>query len=183
MQQYRILPGRFQPPHQDHVSLVESVLAESDQVLHVGIVFDSPGAADDPWFSRLNAEAKRQHEPDRCPFTVTERLAMWRDIIDARALPASRLVLLALPRPEAAWQWITSLFPGRRTWIVPHAGEHFDDLKAEFFAAKGDRVDRPKQIPTTDGRIVRSLLDRPELSDHVLPGTAALVASIRKDTR
>ena len=173
VERYTILPGRFQPPHNDHVALVRQLAATVSDPLYLGLITHAPllvagPEPDMPEMEHFDAEARRQNQPERTPFTFAQRAAMWRSIFvtEMDDLPAPQVI--ALPRPESAWPWIEAVFPGLRTWVVPDCGEPFDDMKARFFAARGDRVIRPRLPATTDGQVVRSVLGDPgRLAENV----------------
>ena len=179
---YTILPGRFQPPHNDHVALVREVATTVPPPLYLGLIVHAPDLAADPdAHMGLDSEARQHNQPERNPFTFAERHAMWQYILARELADVPAPIILALPRPESAWSWITSVFPGQRTWIVPDCGEAFDDMKARFLSCKGDRVARVAQRPTTDGRQVRALLGDPaRLATHVPPSVAACVAAFNR---
>jgi nicotinamide mononucleotide adenylyltransferase len=164
-----ILPGRHQPPHNDHLALIERTLELVEGPLFVGLIV-SP-LANDAATSAIEVEARRQNDPARAPFTFAERMAMLDDALDERleSTARARARVVALPRPEAFWPLVLAMFPEERTWIVPDLGEDFDELKAAWFAAKNDRVLRVRVPPTTDGRRVREMIAAgdPDLEHHV----------------
>jgi nicotinamide mononucleotide adenylyltransferase len=173
-----VFPGRHQPPHRDHLAILRLVLGRLPSFV-LGLIVDVPGA---PRRTAFEREARRQNLPARCPFSFLERAAMIEAALTAGE--RRRIRILALPRPEAAWPLVEAMLPGPRTWIVPDAGEAFDDAKARFFRSKGDRVLRLPFRPTTDGRVVRSLLHSPrELRRHVPPAVAERIALWRGTRR
>lgn len=151
--------------------------------LYLGLITHAPLLVagpdhDVPEIELFDAEARRQNQPERTPFSFAQRAAMWRSVFvtEMADLPAPRV--MALPRPESAWPWIEAVFPGLRTWVVPDCGEPFDDMKARFFAAKGDRVIRPRLPATTDGRVVRAVLGDPaRLAENVAPCVATWITT------
>jgi nicotinamide mononucleotide adenylyltransferase len=178
-----ILPGRHQPPHDDHVALIRSALSRVvPSTLYVGLIV-SPPPEGDP-VDAMEAEARRQNEPPRCPFTFDQRRRLVEAAMFDCLLPEeSALVrVIPLPRPEVSWTLVEAMFPEERVWIVPDVGEAFDDMKATYFRAKGDRVIRLALRTRTDGRRVRALIenDDPELSEHVPPGVARLVREMKE---
>jgi hypothetical protein len=60
-----------------------------------------------------------------------------------------------MPRPDLSWELVDAWFPGKRTWIIPEAGEEFDDNKAAFFASQGDGVLRIPETTGASGRLLR----------------------------
>src|SRR4051812_5643444 len=177
-----VLPGRHQPPHNDHLALIRAALEVVPESLLVGIVFQR--APLDEAADAFEAEARAQHAPERCPFTVIQRIELLEAALD-ETLPSparGRVRVIPLPRPEAEWPLVEALLPGVRTWIVPDVGETFDDAKASFFRARGDGVLRIALRPTTDGRVVRSLLGDPErLARHVPAAVARRIELWRRD--
>jgi hypothetical protein len=178
-----IFPGRFQPPHRDHVAIAVRAAHELGRPYWLGIVVDAPAVrafdgGEDGEDARFAASADPHHEPDRNPLSFPDRQALWNEILRRRLPPGLRPFVVPLLRPETCWAWIAAAFPGPRAWIVPECGDPFDDEKAAFFRRKGDRVLRPRHRPTTDGRIVRALLavGSPDLAVHVSPEVVALVA-------
>lgn len=164
-----ILPGRHQPPHNDHLAIIRRALELIDVELHIALITRDP-ASPSPR-SELERESLEHHTADRTPFTFTERRRFVRAMLTP--LENARVQVIALPQPETAWSFVTAIFPEERTWIVPIVGagdgEKLDALKAAFFAERGDRVLRIPIVPTTDGRRVRELARRrdPELALHV----------------
>jgi hypothetical protein len=177
-----ILPGRHQPPHNDHLALIRAALEVVPGTLLVGLVFQRAPHSEPA--DAFEAEARAQNSPERCPFTVLERLELFEESLDEALPPAARarVRVIPLPRPEAEWPLVQALLPGPRTWIVPALGEPFDDAKASFFQARGDAVLRVALRPTTDGRLVRSLLDDPDrLAHHVPAAVARRIALWRRE--
>jgi nicotinamide mononucleotide adenylyltransferase len=163
-----ILPGRHQPPHNDHAAIIRRALELIDGDLFLALITRDPAAS---LFavSELDREAQQQHAPERTPYSFRER----HEFIRALLTPAenARVHVIPLPQPETSWGYITAVFPEPRTWIVPAIGERFDDLKAAFFRECGDEILRVTITATTDGRRVRALAERgdPELARHVPP--------------
>ena len=177
-----VLPGRHQPPHNDHLALIRAALSVVPEPLLIGIVFQRTPQGEPA--DGFEAEARAQHAPERCPFTVAQRIELLEAALD-ETLPGharGRVRVIPLPRPEAEWPLVQALLPGARTWIVPDVGEEFDDAKASFFRARGDEVLRVALRPTTDGRVVRSLLGDPErLARHVPAAVARRINLWRRD--
>lgn len=93
-------------------------------------------------------EAAEHHRPERNPFTFLQRAAMLEAALGRR----ERLRIVPMPRPECAWELVIAMFPMPRVWIVPDAGDPFDDAKARWFEERDEAVLRPRVLPTTDGR-------------------------------
>jgi nicotinamide mononucleotide adenylyltransferase len=167
-----ILPGRHQPPHNDHVEIIRRALARIDGTLHLALIVSPParGVPQD----ELEREARRQNDPERTPFSFADRAEMLEASLDRESL--ARVRIMALPRPETAFELVAAIFPERRTWIVPETEEAFDEMKARFFRERGDQVLRIELAPTTSGRVVRALIRRGELTlleKHVPSGVVS----------
>lgn len=160
-----ILPGRHQPPHNDHVALLRRALETiAPNPLYLALIIADPRPAPNL------VSATEHHAAERNPYSYAERVELVHAALSAEtATIRERIHLLALPRPELYWPLVTEIFPEPRIWLVPDTGENFDDLKASFFRAQGDEVLRIPLPPTTDGRLVRDLAksNSPELAHHV----------------
>lgn len=138
--------------------------------LYVGLIVSPPvRGAPDTDFER---EARVHQEAERAPFSfrLRRRLldAALNELLDSGA--RARVHLIALPRPEVCFELVEAIFPEPRQWIVPDVGEVFDDLKARFFAERGDEVLRLPLESTVSGWTVRALIQAeawPELETHV----------------
>lgn len=176
-----ILPGRHQPPHNDHLRILERALDVAPRVV-VGLIVhcardDAPSATA---FERLALE---ENDPTRAPFSLLERIAMFDAALASwPAALRARVTLLGIPRPESDPALIEAMFPGGRVWLVPDLGDAFDDAKARWFRERGERVVRLPLEKTTDGRRVRAALDDPEaLRGHVPAAVAAFISVRRKE--
>lgn len=174
-----ILPGRHQPPHNDHLRILERALDVAPRVV-VGLIVhcareDEPATA----FERL---AHEENDPSRAPFTLLERIAMFEAALAPWAADLrARVTVLGIPRPESDPTLVDGMFPGERVWLVPDLGDAFDDAKARWFSARAERVVRIPLEKTTDGRRVRAALDDPEaLRRHVPAAVAAWISSRRQ---
>lgn len=67
----------------------------------------------------------------------------------------NQIVTTLLPRPEYGWSTIINWFPEKRVWVIPDAGEAFDDVKSIFFESRGDSVVRIKESSKITGRDLR----------------------------
>ena len=171
---YYILPGRFQPFHNDHLKILKQALQEISEYIFLGIIVHTfPIKSSE---TKFESEARRQNSPERNLFTPTERIIMIKDCLREELMNnADKIMPTLLPRPEANWDMIKTMFKGSRIWIIPDVGEEFDNMKADFFTSMGDKVHRVKITPTTDGySIRRSLKDGTELWKKSVP------SSIRK---
>lgn len=171
-----ILPGRHQPPHNDHLLVLERAL----DVAHV-----VPSALPETHATRFERLALEENDPSRAPFTLLERIAMFdAELASWSPEQRARVTLLGIPRPESDPRLIDAMFPGERVWLVSDLGDVFDDAKARWFGARGDRVVRIPLDKTTDGRRVRAALDDPEtLRRHVPAAVAAFLSSRRRKER
>lgn len=127
-------------------------------VLYLGLVTSRrlEGAPD----TDFEREAHHHHTADRAPFSFDLRRQMLEAAL-RECLPAvsrRRVRIIPLPRPELDFAIIESIFPAPRVWIIPRAGEAFDELKAQFFAGRGDGVIRVPIEPRVSGREVRALV-------------------------
>lgn len=165
-----LLPGRHQPPHNDHRALIRAALAAipPGAALGLALITRDPAAAVIA-VSALDREAQKHHAPERTPYSFLERRSFVRAMLTREE--NARVHVIPLPQPETSWGYVCAVFPEPRTWIVPAIGEPFDDLKAAFFREQGDEVLRITAPITTDGRRVRELAARgdPELARHVPP--------------
>ena len=164
-----IFPARFQPLHNDHLKILKQVVKEITEYIFLGIIIRPPLIGEPG--TKFEMEARIQNSPERNPFTPTERMIMVRDCI-REELPQNfnKVIPVFLPRPEANWDIIKTIFEGIRIWIVPDVGEEFDDMKVNFFRSKGDQVYRIKITPTTDGYSIRkSLKSKTELDRIPVP--------------
>lgn len=172
-----LMPGRHQPPHDDHFALIRSALARVPGDLYLALIAAPPaGGAPD---SELEREARAANAPSRCPYSFDTRRRMLEAGAAELLLPeeTARLRIVPLVRPELAWSTVELVFGGPRTWIVPDVGERFDDLKADFFTARGDAVLRLCAPVRTSGFLVRKLIAErdPRLVEHVPSSVAAIV--------
>ena len=178
-----ILAGRHQPPHNDHLAIVRSALQRVPGALVLGLIVQRPPAGAPE--TAFENEARLENDPARCPFTFLQRLVLVEAML--LSLPVEqqdRVRIVPLPRPEAEWPLVEAMFPGDRAWVVPDVGDAFDDSKAHWLRARGERVERVRIArKTTDGRTVRGLLDRPEaLARHVPPLVAHLIRHWRSNS-
>jgi nicotinamide mononucleotide adenylyltransferase len=166
-----ILPGRWQPPHRDHLAILWRAITRCAEPIHLALLVDGMSDSSvDPVFTH---EADEHHSPTRNPFTWPQRVELLEQVI--QTLPErtrQRVRMVPMPRPEKAWDWITRVFPHQRVWIVPSGQDPFDDDKAEFFLRQGDEVLRVPSPDTTNGWHVRELLAQgdPALRQHLPAG-------------
>ncbi len=174
-----ILPGRHQPPHDDHFALIRHALSRIGGPLYVALIVDAPGPAPRSDFERA---AHLMNQPERAPYSFDTRRRMIEAGASECLLPeeSARLVVVPLVRPELGWTTVEAIFPERRVWIVPDVGEDFDDAKAAFFRARGDAVLRITAPTRTCGWTVRRLIAArdPRVAEHVPASVAAILEGL-----
>lgn len=140
-----IFAGRFQPFHNGHMQvfqqLCEKLTPTDTLVLGVVAPFESDDVKDE---SFLEA-SKEHHLPDRNPWDVSVPLSAISKVVSSSHY-REQIITTLLPRPEYGWETIISWFPRKRVWVIPCAGEEFDDKKSDYFKNMGDKVIR---IPDT----------------------------------
>jgi hypothetical protein len=153
-----IFAGRFQPLHLGHMHTMNSFasrMVARDVLVLAAVVSDGlmSGAVVDDEFRQTSEE---HHVPERNPWPLPTRLrALGLAAQDLRSRYVIKACVTALPRPDLAWEVIRAWFPGERMWLIPSAGERFDDAKAEFFAKRGDAVVRVRDETGVSGRELR----------------------------
>lgn len=202
-----VLPGRHQPPHRDHLTVIHRALDATDEPLVIGLVVptpSSPGGSGEPlhpapiaapgagadesaapcrFTEALRREAAAHHALDRNPYPYLMRRAMLLAALE-ESVPAAmldRIVICPMPPPESSWPYIDALLPARRTWIVPDCGEALDDMKARFFRSRGEGVMRVPFAPTCNGGTVRRLVAEgdPRVATMVPPAVARMLLGRR----
>lgn len=149
-----VFPGRLQPPHNDHLLFIERALERIEAPLVIGLITSETAPLPAAGFA---ARADEHHRPERNPLDYLARRRLLEAAITERGLDRYRLRIAPIPRPELDWETIVSRLPGPRCWVVPDAGDPFDDAKAAFFAERGEGVLRVPYQMTTDGWTVRRL--------------------------
>lgn len=151
-----IFSGRFQPFHNGHMQVFEQLCKKINvtDTIVIGVIAPfEPKKADikDKDFFRASEE---HHLPDRNPWEVTIPLyAVSR--IARLSHYTGRIITTLLPRPECGWQTIQSWFPQKRIWVIPSAGEDFDEKKCKYFTKMGDGVIRFQDTTDISGRELR----------------------------
>lgn len=155
-----LFAGRFQPFHVGHLEVLRSAFGglQEGQVLVVAAIAPFPravGACD----AEFLAAAAEHHSLERNPWNLAIRLeAIGALVHELRAeYPGRRVVITPMPRPDYAWSVVELWFPGDRIWVIPTAGEGFDEEKAAFFQRRGDRVLRYDDRSNVSGRALREL--------------------------
>lgn len=177
-----ILPGRHQPPHLDHLRVIRRALELVEGELYVGLIVSPPTrGAPDTDFERA---ARPHHDPERSPYSFVFRHRLLSAALDDLLDPVARarVHLVALPRPEAAFELVAAMFPERRRWVVPEVGEAFDEAKAAFFRERGDLVLRVPLSAQVCGWAVRRMVEAEAwraLEDHAPPSVIRLLREER----
>ena len=152
-----VFPGRFQPFHNGHDEVVKRVMEVSERQLVLAVVC---AIKLDSGSDRFDIESAEHFESSRNPFPPLAVHRMLQELARVR-YPERPPQVLLIPRPSRGGNWtaIDQFFPGSRTWVVPDAGENWDERKAEFFAAMGDDVIRVPHDPAVSGRDLRSAMN------------------------
>jgi len=171
-----IFAGRFQPFHNGHKQVFDKICEKmsSTDVLVLAVV--SPYTSDNIKDKSFAEASTEHHEADRNPWYVYVPLMAVSRI--ARLCPRSEQVITTLlPRPEYGWDIIEKWFPNDRVWIIPNAGEDFDDKKSGYFRSLGDRVERISDTTGESGWNLRKLYKEGnynEFKQHVPEGIAEI---------
>ena len=154
-----IFAGRFQPFHLGHFEVVERTinsLCTPATILTLAAVtqetFES--STGDVAFTHV---ADEHHLPERNPWSLSTRLWALGGVTNyfRERHPELQINTTLLPRPDYGLRVIRSWFPGERSWIVPEAGEMFDEAKVKFFVDSGEKVVRVPDTSNVSGRILR----------------------------
>ena len=161
MMSYYIFAGRFQPFHLGHLDVLkQSVLnLEKDDVLVVAVVTKIKGHAIDDKFAKSAAE---HHFPDRNPWLPIVALKAISKLVK-EMYPLNEILTTVLPSPDTSWTEIKKWYPADRIWIIPDAGEEFDNKKVEFYQKCGERVVRYSDNTGISGKDLR---DYYQLGDY-----------------
>lgn len=149
-----IFTGRFQPFHKGHMQVFQQIcekLNPSD-ILVLGVI--SPFHSTDIKDMSFLECSKEHHVPDRNPWNVTVPLSAISKIVRSSHYQ-SQIITTLLPRPEYGWETIKSWFPQKRIWVIPFAGEKFDERKSEYFTKMGDKIIRFEDTTGISGRELR----------------------------
>jgi cytidylyltransferase-like protein len=155
-----IFAGRFQPFHVGHFEIVRQSLERiiSGDVLILAAISPEPSSirAVDENFAMAAAE---HHLPERNPWPVPIRLLALSAIAAhfRHTYPHIPVAVSAIPRPDYGWDTVRAWFPGSRVWVIPSAGEAFDEAKAKFFIQNGEQVIRYTDPTKVSGKELREL--------------------------
>jgi len=167
-----IFAGRFQPFHEGHLMVARGACAAMprDAALILGAVAPMTGNSEP--VSDFSLAAREHQLPERNPWNIATRLAALAEVsmLLSREYPEKLIISTALPRPDISWPILQNWFAGKRTWVIPSAGESFDEIKAEYFRQMGDQVMRFSDSSNIDGRIIRSAFAQdPDTAAALLP--------------
>lgn len=147
-----IFAGRFQPFHNGHFQILESLVEhakEGDNII-VAIVSqtqDNSKIID----SEFTNKAKEHHSPERNPWSAVTRLVALQKLVSSFVNEQINISVTIIPRPDLGWETIINWFPCNRIWVIPDAGEKFDENKSVFFKSKGEEVLRLKENTNISG--------------------------------
>ena len=151
-----IFSGRFQPFHNGHKQVFEQLCKKvnATDTIVLGVIAPFEPKEADIKDREFYYASEEHHKPDRNPWEVTVPLyAVSR--VARLSHYSGRIITTLLPRPECGWQTIQSWFPQKRIWVIPSAGEDFDEKKYEYFTKMGDEVIRFPDITNISGRELR----------------------------
>ena len=169
--------GRFQPFHIGHEMVVRKLIRSCSREDHIVVCVIHAHNQDDFGGSRdLIPGAAEHHCSERNPWPVEVRLRALhalRDALAAEMISRSALSVTAIPRPDSYFENMKRWFPSERVWVIPRAGEDFDERKASFFTEKGERVVRIVDSTKVSGwRLRTAWYDRNrEEFDKFVPST------------
>lgn len=151
-----IFAGRFQPFHNGHMQVFQQLCEKitPTDTLVLGVI--APFKSDDIKDLDFLELSEEHHLPDRNPWKVSIPLSAISQIARSSHY-GGQIITTLLPRPEYGWETIISWFPGKRIWVIPSAGEDFDNSKSVFFAKMGDQVIRFPDTTGISGRDLRRL--------------------------
>lgn len=152
---YYIFKGRFQPFHNGHLQVVNKVLdmlKQGDMLVIAAMCrFDYPIDIIDKDFSE---EAFEHTLPERNPWGSVVALEAISEV--SKVLSGKHKIITTLmPYPNLAWNIIKMWFPANRVWVIPDAGESFDDAKEKFYESQGEKVIRIVDDSNISGRELR----------------------------
>lgn len=161
-----IFAGRFQPFHIGHLQVLEFVSNNfnSQDNLIVGVV--SPFISNKVIDKEFVDLALEHHLPERNPWSVSERLKALSILTRELSLKYNlNIVTSAIPRPDYGYETIKEWFPEKRIWIIPNAGESFDESKANFFLERGDEVLRINDDSKISGFVIRTAIKNGNINE------------------
>lgn len=130
--------GRFQPFHLGHLSVVEKILDEVDELV---IVIGS---------------AQYSHDVDN-PFTAGERLVMVRDVLKEAGVDLKRVWIVPVPDVNLHMMWVAEVEGYTPKFTVVYTNE---PLTRRLFTEAGYKV---KAIPFYDRQVYSSTLIREKM--------------------
>ena len=156
-----IFAGRFQPFHNGHMEIIDNLIPNLDKndTFIVGVIAPFNSQNDNSIDKEFVNCAKEHHLLERNPWSLTKRLLAVNYVVNSiikRGI-SFKITLTALPRPDFGWNVIKQWFPSNRIWVIPKAGELFDDQKAIYFKKLGDDVLRISDNSMISGKEIREL--------------------------
>lgn len=148
-----IFAGRFQPFHNGHMQVLQELCEKSTQRDKIVLAVVAPFVSKDIQDNEFLAASQEHHLPERNPWNVSVCLSAVTRV--AKLFHRENILTTLLPRPEYGWDTICMWFPEKRIWVIPEAGETFDEKKADFFTKMGDTVLRLPDSTNVSGRILR----------------------------
>ena len=160
---YYIFKGRFQPFHYGHLQIVEKSIAllKNNDVLVLAAMcsFDCSLEIVDETFSKKAAEHRL---PERNPWGSLIALEAISEI-SKQYSNCCKIITTLMPYPNLAWPIVKNWFPLNRVWIIPEAGERFDEDKAIFYKKQGERVIRITDDSKISGRELREYYNNKDM--------------------
>ena len=154
-----IFAGRFQPFHIGHLQVLEHVLKSfnPEDNLILGVV--SPFKSNIVLDTNFLHLASEHHLPERNPWSVSQRIKALSNLTnEIKGKYKLNIVTTAIPRPDYGYETIIKWFPEKRIWIIPNAGEAFDESKSLFFISRGDEVLRINDNSKISGYEIRTAI-------------------------
>ena len=153
---YIIFTGRFQPFHNGHFEILNQIIADwkEDCVIVLAVIAPAYGIPIDKSFSHMIDE---QLQPERNPWPVIVPLLAVNKIIESlKSKGINNIVSSILPCPDKSIIRLKDWFPDERYWIIPSAGEEFDDSKSEFYIRNNEKVVRYNDTTGVNGWQLRN---------------------------
>lgn len=161
-----IFAGRFQPFHNGHMEVLKELCKKinSTDFVVLGVIahYELQDIKDKVFFEA----SKEHHLPERNPWELSVSLEAISSIARSGQFK-QQIITTILPRPECAWEIIKVWFPTKRIWVIPMAGEDFDDQKSIFFNKMGDEVIRFPDTTGVSGRDLRDLYKKGQYEEFL----------------
>jgi len=140
-------------------------LGKNDSLI-IGIITSIKGEIVDDDFAK---KAIEHHEVERNPWLPFVPLKALTTLINTYE-KHDNIILTILPCPDTSWDEIKKWFPYDRKWIIPSAGEAFDEDKVKFYTSQGEAIIRYTENSNISGRELRNYLyssDYDNFSKHI----------------